>query len=108
MTDENLSPTGWPDLLVPPHLVPQFLEMLVGNWLPDTTQQEQMLLHLADCSFCRVALIVLLSTAAEADRRTSLSDAAALAVLQRWVAIQRRLEETGMERKAGRRQEDRR
>jgi len=87
--DELLEP---PDLLVPPHLLPQVFDLLIGAWHPDADQQRQMEAHLLTCSYCRVALITLLCVAEEADRRTG-APSPAHALLASWAALHRRLEQ---------------
>ena len=50
-----------PDLLVSPHIVNELFNIVIGEWQPDSTQQEQMVEHLRGCEYCRKALLVLLS-----------------------------------------------
>ena len=50
-----------PDLLVSPHIVSELLHVIMGEWQPDSSQQEQLVVHLTECEYCRKALILLLS-----------------------------------------------
>jgi hypothetical protein len=50
-----------PDLFEAPHKLDELLRFLTGAWQPNLSQQEQLVTHLMTCSYCRVALITLLS-----------------------------------------------
>jgi hypothetical protein len=50
-----------PDLLLPPHIVDTLIRLVLGEWQPAPSQQEQLVVHLTECTYCRTALIVLLS-----------------------------------------------
>ena len=41
----------------PPHILPQLMEIVEGDWQP--TEQEQLLAHLVECEYCQVTLRVL-------------------------------------------------
>lgn len=94
-SDETME---FPDLFAPPHVLPQLFEWLSGGWMPDTTQQQEMEQHLFTCSYCRTALLYLLSVAEEADRHTGEDPAPAHALLERWANLHHRLEERQKER----------
>jgi hypothetical protein len=50
-----------PDLFEAPHKLDELLRFIAGAWQPDLSQQEQLVTHLMTCSYCRVALITVLS-----------------------------------------------
>jgi predicted anti-sigma-YlaC factor YlaD len=60
-----------PDLLVPPHVLPLLMELFAGDIQQASSQQEQLLAHLATCHYCRTAVMVLLSYAQEYDCRNN-------------------------------------
>ena len=82
-----------PDLLLPPHVLPQLFELLAGGSFPDAAQQDALTLHLFACAWCRVTLLYLLSVAEEADQQSGADAAPAHALLERWVDLHHRLEE---------------
>ncbi|HYT37558.1 MAG TPA: hypothetical protein VEL49_10290 [Ktedonobacteraceae bacterium] len=43
----------------PPHILPQLMEIVEGDWQPTPTRQEQLLAHLVECEYCQVTLRVL-------------------------------------------------
>lgn len=43
----------------PPHILPQLMEVVEGDWQPTPTEQEQLLAHLVECEYCQVTLRVL-------------------------------------------------
>ena|SRR6266566_6437142 len=43
----------------PPHILPQLVEIVEGDWQPASTEQEQLLAHLVECEYCQVTLGVL-------------------------------------------------
>ena len=81
-----------PDLLVPPHIVGQLIHLVVGEWQPDPSQQEQLVVHLTECPYCRTALIVLLSTDQEYERLNSSPEASAHNLLKQFVTIHHEIE----------------
>jgi hypothetical protein len=87
-----------PDLLVPPHIVDELFHLVVGEWQPDSAQQEQLVVHLAECPYCRTALIVLLSADQKYERLNSSSEAAAHNLLTRFVTIHHEIEAQDYER----------
>jgi hypothetical protein len=66
-----------PDLQVPPHIVGKLFHLVAGEWQPDPSQQEQLIVHLTECSYCRTSLIVLLSADQEYVRLNSYHEAPA-------------------------------
>ncbi|MGB8347673.1 MAG: hypothetical protein WCD86_22510 [Ktedonobacteraceae bacterium] len=82
-----------PDLLIPPHLLPQVFDLLIGAWHPDAAQQQQMEAHLFTCSSCRIALITLLCVAEEADQQAGTPNAPAHTLRERWITLHCRLEQ---------------
>jgi hypothetical protein len=63
-----------PDLLVPPHIVDKLIRLVVGEWQPDAAQQEQLVVHLAECP-CAELLSLLLSAEQKYERLNSSSEA---------------------------------
>ncbi|HAG97901.1 MAG TPA: hypothetical protein DDW33_14605 [Ktedonobacter sp.] len=82
----------FPDLLVPPHIVDKLLHLVVGEWQPDLSQQEQLIAHFTECSYCRIALIVLLSAEQEYDRLYGESEVPVRDLLKRFVRIHHEIE----------------
>ena len=87
-----------PDLLVPPHIVGKLIDLIVGEWQPDPSQQEQLVAHLTECHFCRTALIVLLSAGQEYERSSGYPEAPARNLLMRFVMIHHEIEAQEYER----------
>jgi len=81
-----------PDLLVPPHVVDKLIELLTGEWQPDSSQQEQLVAHLADCSYCRIVLIASLSAEQEDERAKNSPDSPLRDLLTRFIAIHHEIE----------------
>ncbi len=81
-----------PDLLVAPHIVGQLVHLVVGEWQPDPSQQEQLVVHLTECPYCRTALIVLLSADHEYERLNSSPEAPARNLLTQFVTIHHEIE----------------
>lgn len=81
-----------PDLLVPPHIAGELIHLVRGEWQPDPAQQEQLVAHLAECPYCRTALIVLLSAEQEYEKSNSYPEAPARNLLKRFVTIHHELE----------------
>lgn len=50
-----------PDLLEAPHIEGELLHFIAGEWQPNSYQWKRLAKHLTVCSYCRTALIVLLS-----------------------------------------------
>ena len=87
-----------PDLLVPPHIVGKLIDLIVGEWQPDPSQQEQLVAHLTECHFCRTALIVLLSARQEYERSSGYPEGPARNLLMRFVMIHHEIEAQEYER----------
>ena len=81
-----------PDLLVPPHIVDKLFHLVAGEWQPDLSQQEQLVVHLTECSHCRTFLIVLLSAEQENERLNNYPEAPARNLLTRFVTIHHEIE----------------
>ena len=81
-----------PDLLVPPHIVGKLIQLVVGEWQPDPSQQEQLIAHITECRYCRIALIVLLSAEQEYERLNSFPEAPASKLLAQFVTIHHEIE----------------
>jgi hypothetical protein len=81
-----------PDLLVPPHIVGKLIHLVVGEWQPDLSQQEQLVAHLTECPYCRTALIILLSADQEYERLNSSPEAPVHNLLTQFVTIHHELE----------------
>ena len=81
-----------PDLLVPPHVVGKLFHLVVGEWQPDPSQQEQLIAHITECRYCRIALIVLLSAEEEYQRLNSYPEASARNLLAQFVTIHHEIE----------------
>jgi hypothetical protein len=81
-----------PDLLVSPHIVGELIRLVVGEWQPDPTQQEQLIAHLTECPYCRTALIVLLSAEQEYEKLNSSPESSARNLLARFVTIHHEIE----------------
>ncbi len=47
-------------LLAPPHIVNKLIDLLVGAWQPTKSEQQQLTMHLSECTDCRIALSILL------------------------------------------------
>src|SRR5271169_1507774 len=76
-----------PDLLVPPHIVDKLLHLVVGEWQPDSSQQEQLVVHLTECPYCRTSLIVLLAADQESERLNNYPEATMRNLLTQFVSI---------------------
>src|SRR5947209_5735300 len=81
-----------PDLLVPPHIVDKLFHLVVGEWQPDPSQQEQLIAHFTECSYCRTILIVLLSAEQEYDRLNGEPETSAHNLLKRFIALHHEIE----------------
>jgi hypothetical protein len=79
-------------LLVPPHIVGKLIDLVGGDWQPDASQQEQLVVHLTECSFCRTALIMLLSAEQEYEKLKDHSETPIHDLLTRFVTIHHELE----------------
>jgi hypothetical protein len=81
-----------PDLLVSPHIVGELIRLVVCEWQPDPSQQEQLIAHLTECPYCRTALIVLLSAEQEYEKLNSSPESSARNLLARFVTIHHEIE----------------
>jgi hypothetical protein len=81
-----------PDLLVPPHIVDKLFHLVLGEWQPDSSQQEQLIVHLTECPYCRTALIVLLSADQEYERLNNSPEAPVHNLLTQFVTIHHEIE----------------
>ncbi len=87
-----------PDLLAPPHIVDKLFHLVAGEWQPEPSQQEQLVVHLTECPYCRTFLIVLLSADQEYERLNSSSEAPVHNLLSRFVSIHHEIEAQDYER----------
>lgn len=76
-----------PDLLISPHIVSKLFHLVMGEWQPDTSQQEQLVVHLGECYHCRMALIVLLSADQEYEMANSNTKTTARTLLTQFITI---------------------
>ena len=81
-----------PNLLVPPHIVDKLFQLIAGEWLPDASQQEQLVAHFMECSYCRTALIVLLSALQRDERSNSSPESSAHNLLTHFVSLHHEIE----------------
>jgi hypothetical protein len=81
-----------PDLLVTPHIVGRLIPLVLGEWQPASSQQEQLVAHLTECPYCRTALIVLLSTEQEHKRLSIAPETPLHNLLTRFVTIHHEIE----------------
>jgi len=81
-----------PDLLEPPHIVGTLYHLVAGEWQPDPSQREQLVVHLTECRYCRTALIVLLSADQEYERLNSSPETPVHNLLTRFVALHHEIE----------------
>ncbi len=81
-----------PDLLEPPHIVDELMHIVVGEWQPDPSQQEQLVVHFTECPYCRTALIALLAAEQEYERLNSYPEAPVHNLLARFVTIHHEIE----------------
>jgi hypothetical protein len=68
-----LPETGFENLGVPPHVLSQLIDMMLGDWQPAPADLEALLSHLVECLHCQLALGTLIalelhSDVAEEDR----------------------------------------
>jgi hypothetical protein len=81
-----------PDLLVPPHIVGNLIQLVVGEWQPNPSEQKQLVGHLTECRYCRTALIVLLSAEKEYERLNNNPEAFAHNLFTQFVTIHHEIE----------------
>jgi hypothetical protein len=89
----SIMDTTHPDLLQLPHYLGELIRFVAGEWDPDPSQQEQLVTHLAMCSYCRIALIELLFAEQEHEKKlNSLLEVSIRDVLMQFVTIHHELE----------------
>ncbi len=95
----SIMDTTHPDLLLqPPHYVGELIRFIIGEWQPDSSQQEQLAAHLTTCSSCRIALIELLLGEQEYEKRLiSHLEARIENLLMRFITIHHELEARDIE-----------
>jgi hypothetical protein len=76
-----------PDLLVPPHIANDLFLLVMGEWQPDSSQQEKLVVHLRECYYCRMSLIVLLSADHEYEMTNSSTETPAQNLLTQFLTI---------------------
>jgi hypothetical protein len=81
-----------PDLLVSPHILSELFHLVMGEWKPDTSQQEQLVVHLRECYYCRTSLIVLLSANQEYEMANSYTETSARNLLTQFLTIHHEIE----------------
>lgn len=50
-----------------PHVVPRLVDLVMNEWQPTPSQNEQLLTHLVDCVYCQIALRTLLVAELDCD-----------------------------------------
>ncbi|HYT46578.1 MAG TPA: hypothetical protein VEP90_29895 [Methylomirabilota bacterium] len=75
------------DLLKSPHIVSELFHLVMGEWQPDSSQVEQLVIHLTECYYCRTSLIVLLSADQEYEMANSYTETPARNLLTQFVTI---------------------
>lgn len=68
-----------PELFAPPHIAGKMFQIILGDWQPNSTEQNQLIDHLLRCHDCRTAVKILLSiepedTKIKGDPKTPASD----------------------------------
>jgi hypothetical protein len=81
-----------PDLLIPPHIVGKLFHLVMGEWQPDSSQQEQLVVHISECHYCRTSLLVLLAVEQENERLNSYLETSAYNLLRQFVTIHHEIE----------------
>jgi hypothetical protein len=76
-----------PELLVSPHIMSELFYVVMGEWRPDSSQQEQLVRHLRECDYCRTSLIVLLSAEQEYERLNGYPETPVRDLLTQFVTI---------------------
>ncbi len=61
-------------LLVPPHIVDKLIDLLIDDWQPTPFEQEQLRVHLSECSDCCIAFSILLVIGGEYEARKDHSE----------------------------------
>jgi len=81
-----------PDLLIPPHIVGKLFHLVMGEWQPDSSQQEQLVEHVSECHYCRTSLLVLLTAEQEYERLNNYPETSAHNLLKQFVTIHHEIE----------------
>jgi hypothetical protein len=81
-----------PDLLVAPHIVDKLVHLVAGKWQPDSSQQEQLIAHFIECSYCRTAFIVLLFAEQKYERSSGNLTASITELITCFVSIYHKIE----------------
>lgn len=76
-----------PDLLVPPHIVDKLFHLFTDEWQPDKVQQEELVTHLTECSYCRTLLITLLTATQKYEKSSGNPDPFLSDLITRFVHI---------------------
>ena len=76
-----------PDLLLSPHILSDLFHLVMGEWKPDSSQLEQLVIHLEECRYCRTHLLVLLTADQEYERLSSSTETSAQNLLKQFVTI---------------------
>jgi len=61
-------------LLVLPHIVNKLIDLLIDDWQPTSFEQEQLKIHLSECSDCCIAFSILLVIGGEYEAREDRSE----------------------------------
>lgn len=80
-----------PNLCIPPHILDELFRLITGEWQPSPAKQQQVIAHLATCSHCRTALIVLLSAVEKQEQLDTPGKTSAHDILTSFVAIHHEL-----------------
>lgn len=59
-----------PDLLTPPHVLAELMELFAGERQRALSVQDRLLAHLLVCEYCQTSVVFLLGIAQEYDRRS--------------------------------------
>ena len=76
-----------PDLLEPPHIVGNLIDIMNDERQIDLFQQEQLVAHLVECEYCRTTIIIVLSAALENEQSNDHPDPLVYDLLTRLVDI---------------------
>jgi hypothetical protein len=74
-------------LLQAPHVLSTLFALFTGDMHITAQQQQDLQTHLSDCQDCRTALLVLLATIQEGERKNGLDDAETNELFVRLIAI---------------------
>lgn len=85
------------DLLMPPHIVGTLIDLVVDEWRPDPSQQEDLVTHFVACPYCRTTFIAVLSAVQRYEKLHDASETPIDDVLMRFVTIHHEIEAQGYE-----------